>query len=800
MSDLDFTLRKLARHRSSTLVAVADLAIGVAAVTVVFALVRTILIAPLQYPESDRLLRLRVQNQEGTSPHVAALDFVDWCASATSFSGLAAYDWKSYVVGDGGDAEQLLGARVTPGFFATLGIDPAHGRAFAASDGAAGTAPVAVLSHGLWQRRYGGAEELLGRTVDLDGTAVTVIGVAPAGLDFPQEPDLWTPLVLGTGARSRSGGSLNVVGRLRQSVSLSEAQGEMDVIANRLATAHPETNTGRGVVLQPLKDDIVEGARSPLLILLAAVVLVLGIAGFNLGSLTLARTARRRVELGVRQAMGAGRLRLFALVMLEDLLIGLAGAAIGLGLAVPALRVVLSRYASHIPRASEVSVDGLVCGVAIVAAVGCALLCGLAPALRATGAPVADALSAAGRSPGAAATSRRALRLVILVEVALALVVSAAAVLLGRSFGAVLAVDPGFEPEHTLTALLDLPPSRYPSGAEQVSFATALQTRLEALPGVESAATIHPMPLSWSTFSAGVTPEGERYATAAERPRTGIRLASPGAIETLRIPVVCGRPIELSDGDDATLVALVNRSFADRYFGSSSAALGKRLSFAAEPYAADDGWLTIVGVVADVHHRGLDQGSGMEVYLSALQAPYHAMSLIVRTDGDPLAAATAVRAAVRELDARLPLIDLQTGESLLDRSLGRRRFAAGLLAAFCAIALCLAAFGVFGVIGLTVTERAHELGIRAALGASPGELVRMVLAAAMTPAALGAALGLGGALAAGRVLQSQLFAIGPHDPWSLALAVLTVLIAACLAALGPALRAARRDPMQVLRP
>jgi len=580
---------------------------------------------------------------------------------------------------------------------------------------------------------------------------------------------------------------------------LSQAQEEMDVIAARLAATDPDTNTGRGVLLQSLKDDVVGDTRNALLILLAAVVLVLAIAATNLGSLTLARSARRRVEIGVRQALGTSRGRLLGLLMLEDLLIGLAGAAVGLGLAVLALRVVISRFAEFIPRTSEVGFDWVVFVFAIAAAVGCALACGAVPALRATATPAADALSAAGRNPGAGVTGRRALRLVILVEVALGLVVSAAAVLLGRSFGAVVNVDPGFEPDHLLTALVDLPSSRYPDDSEQVAFGAALRTSLAALPGVESAATIHPMPLSWSTFTTGVTPDGEHYATPAERPEVGVRFASPGAIETLRVPVLGGRSFAPQDDDSGTLVALVNRSFAERFFGASGAALGRRLSFASEPYADASSWLTIVGVVADVHHRGLDREGGLEVYLNSQQAPYRAMSLVVRTTGDPRAAASMVRAAVSEVDPDLPLIDLQTGDNLLARSLGRRRFATSLLATFCGAALCLAAFGVFGVISVMVTERAHELGIRTALGAAPAKLLRAVLLAAMTPAALGAALGLAGTLAIGSLLRRELFGIGPHDPVSLALAVLVVLAAACLAALGPALRAARSDPMQVLR-
>jgi putative ABC transport system permease protein len=796
--DLWRTTARIMRRPGFALIAVANLAFGIAAVTTVFTLVHTVLLKPLPYPESDELVRLYTRTGEQSSPNASLSDLLRWQEASTSFDSLAGYHWDTLTVTGEAGADQLLGARVTADFFTTLGIRPASGRGFRPGEDQAGAAPVVVLSHGLWQRRFGADSAVIGQMITLNQAGHTVVGVAPAGMDFPQNPDLWLPMAIDVARVGQYPEAICVIGRLDSSVSLSAGQQEMDAIAASLAVELPDTHTGRGVELQLLKADIIEDTGGVLLVLLGAVVLVLCISGSNMGSLLLARAAGRRGELGVRQAMGAGRSHLLRLLLSESLVLGLAGGGAGLSLSLLAVQTIAKRYADLIPRASELSVDWIVLAFAVVVSVTSGLVFGALPALRASRTPAAACLAEAGRDGRGAGGGHRARQAVVLVEVALAVVVSTGAILLGRSFLNLVTLDPGFDPENVLTALVDLPPSRYPGPVEQQAFAEALTGGLQALPGVESAATIHPMPLSWSRFGARVTVEGTSFPTPAERPSIQIRFAGPGAFSTLRIPLLAGRYLGEEDHQDATPVAVVNRAFAEKLL-TGREPLGQRLSLSADPYSADESWLTVVGVVADVRHRSLETEGGPQLYISTLQAPFRAMSLVLRTEGDPAQAIAGVKAVVRELDANLPLIDLQTGQGLVDRTLGQRRFAANLFLVFAGIALMLAAFGVLGVLSLMVAERRREVGIRMALGATPGGMLRQLLIEGMAPVILGASVGLAAAVAAGGLLSSQLFGIQATDPWSLLLAATVALLAAGPASLIPALRAARSEPVEALK-
>jgi predicted permease len=796
--DLWRTMARIIRRPGFALIAVTNLALGIAAVTTVFTLVHSVLLKPLPYPDSDDLVRLYTRTGEQSSPNASLSDLLRWQEASTSFDSLAGYHWDTLTVTGEDGADQLLGARVTADFFTTLGIEPASGRGFRPGEDRAGAAPVVVLSNGLWQRRFGADPAVVGETITLNQAGYTVVGVAPAGMDFPQKPDLWLPMVIDEARSGQYPEAICVIGRLDPAVSLSTGQQEMDAIAAHLAAELPQTHTGRGVELQLLKADIIEDTGAVLLVLLGAVVLVLCISGANMGSLLLARAAGRRGELGVRQAMGAGRGHLLRLLLSESLVLGLAGGGAGLGLSVLAVQAIAKRYADLIPRASELGVDWVVLGFAVVISMASGLVFGALPALRASRTPAASCLADAGRDGRGTGGGHRVRQAVVLVEVALAVVVSTGAILLGRSFLNLVALDPGFDPQNVLTALVDLPPSRYPGPVEQQAFADTLTENLQALPGVESAATIHPMPLSWSRFGARVTVEGSSFPTPAERPSIQLRFAGPGAFSTLRIPLLEGRYLGEEDHQDAPPVAVVNLTFADRLLAGREP-LGQRLSFSADPYGAEERWLTVVGVVADVRHRSLEAEGGPQVYLSTLQAPFRAMSLVVRTDGDPAQAIAGVKAVVRELDAKLPLIDLQTGQGLVDRTLGQRRFAINLFLVFAGIALMLAAFGVLGVLSLMVAERRREVGIRMALGATPGGLLRQLLTEGMAPVLLGVSLGLAAAVAGGGVLSSQLFGIQATDPWSLLLAATVTLLVAGPASLLPAIRAARSEPVQALR-
>ncbi|MGD2116609.1 MAG: ABC transporter permease, partial [Acidobacteriota bacterium] len=675
------------------------------------------------------------------------------------------------------------------------------GRGFEAEEDRPGAEKVVVLSHGLWRRRFGGAEDVLGRRITLDGEPRTVVGVMPEGFSSPRrETDAWVPLALEITEDLRGAHFVGVMGRLADGVTLEEARSEMDTIAARLEEEHPDTNTGWGVLVLPMREVMVEDVRPALLVLMATVGIVLLIACANVANLLLARMAAREREVAVRSALGAGRWRLLRQLMTESLLLGLGGGALGLALGVWGTKALVALNADDIPRASAVGVDGTVLGFTLGVALATGLVFGLVPALQASRADLQGSLKEGGRGEsggGSARTAHRARTVLILAEVAAAVVLLVGAGLLLRSLVGLQGISPGFEPAGVMTVQVSLPDSKYPDENDRAAFYRALTERVAALPGVEAAGAGFPLPLGGSNFILDFAVEGRPAPEPNQSPSSHMRFVTPGYLRSLGIPLLRGRPLTAADREDAPRVAVINRTMARRWWPDGDP-IGERITFD-DPTDPEAEWVEIVGIVGDVRHTSLAQEPDAETYLSAYQTPRPTAVVTARTAGEPRLLAGALQEAVRQIDPDLPVYRVRTLEEVVAGSLADQRFNATLLGLFALLALVLASVGVYGVISYSVTRRTHEMGLRMALGAERREVRRMVVLQGMRVVGLGVVLGLGGALAAARFLEGLLFGVGTTDPVTLVTVPAVLLLVALLATVLPAVRATRVDPVVALR-
>jgi putative ABC transport system permease protein len=803
--DLRHGVRALRKSPGFAAVAVLTLAIGIGVNTAIFSVADTVLLRPLPYAGANKIVALWEKR-----PHenifrggVSALDFLDWRGMAKSFSQVALCDSRQYTLDtlDGaGNPERVPGERVTAGFFEALGVRPRLGRTFTPSEEQAGAHRVAVISSGMWQRRFAGDPDVLGRSIAVNSEPFSIVGVLPPEVRTPFETrrDLFIPLVLSADNRRFRGiHQFNSLARLKPGVTPVEAQSEMDLISSQLERQHPDTNAGHAASVVALREEISGKLRRPLLVLVGAVFLVVLIACANVANLSLARAASRSTEMAVRAALGASRSRLVRQSLAESAILALCGSAIGIGLGswgLEALRTVFFQSSEFFSRTGldTVRIDGRALLFTLVAAALSTLFFGASPALA--GARV-NLSGARGSSSAGLHRFRSAL---IVGEVALSLMLLTGAGLLAKSFVHLMNVNPGFQPERLLTAGISLPRATYRNTEQATAFYGTLLDRTGNLPGVRSAALTDVLPLSGDDNRSGVRIEG-REPRSGENFRMNPRMVSVGYLQTMGIPLIEGRAFSAVDFASRRPVAVVSETAAHRYWPEGSP-LGRRFAFTTERAPS----IEVVGVAAAVHNRGLDQEATPDVYLPYPNNPFAdlpptEMRLVLRTGRSEITLPSAVRTTVSSIDPSLAVSAIRSMESYVGDSVSPRRFNLTLLAGFASIALSLAAAGLYSLMAYLVSQRTREIGIRMALGARPGDVLRLMVGKGLLLAGAGVVIGMAASLAMARVMGTLLYGVEPRDPAVFAVAPAVLLAVAALASFVPARRASRVDPVIALR-
>jgi putative ABC transport system permease protein len=802
--DLRLAVRLLLKRPGFTVAAVATLGLGIGANTTIFSMVYGVLLKPLPYAEPDRLVGVfradsTVPSSLGPTANLANLfavpvpTFWDWSELSPVFDHAGAYAPSGFTLTGGDRPERVFGTAATSGVFAALGIPPLLGRPILPEDDAIGAPGKVVLSHGLWQRRFGGEATILGQDVMLNGMAYTIVGVMPRGFQFPGAGvQLWATLDNGRKASTgRKGGFLQVVARLELGIALEQAQREMDLVALRIGEAHPDER-GRGVRLAPLKELTVAATQPRLLLLLGAVGLVLLIACANIANLLLVRAAERRRELGVRQALGAGRSRLVAQLLTESTVLSLMGGAVGYLFALATVGPFTAMIPGGLARAGEIGVDLRALAFAGILAVSTGLLIGVLPALRSARIPIADVLQESSRGSFGGRRQSRTQTALVVSEIALAFILLTGAGLFIKSFVRLTAVDPGFVTKDILTMGVVLSGEYRSSGDAVHGFFAELTERLEAVPGVQVVAGASQPPLvgGWSAPPTSVETASGIIADAIHSSSV-----TPSYFAVMGIPLIAGRALASSDRDGTVPVAVVNQAMVRRYWPNEDP-LGHRVRL---DYPDNPGWFTVVGVVGDIRYR-LQSPPFPEFYLPQAQWPEWYQTMLLKTAADPAVVAAAAREALWAVDPNVPtrvnVLDDQISRS---RSVAAPRFSTLLLVCLAGVAALLAVVGVYGVLAYTVAQRVHEIGIRMALGAGKQNLLRHVMRRGVLLAGMGLAVGLVISLVAVRVVESLLFEISPTDPPTLALVALLVTAAALAASYMPARRATKVDPVEALR-
>ncbi|MGH9795852.1 MAG: ABC transporter permease [Candidatus Acidiferrales bacterium] len=796
LQDLHYGLRMIRKNPGFALLAVLTLALGIGANTAIFTVVNAVLLRPLPYSDPDRLVYIQENNlKKGwDSFSVAPPNFVDWRAQSRSFEKMAAIDSVSFNYTGGKSPERLRGLLATEDFFPLMDVQPQLGRWFTPEEHQPGKNKVVLLTQRGWQRLFHQRDDVLGRMMMLNGEACTVVGVLPEEFRMGFQRDLWAPLVFNADQlASRGSHFLNAMGRLKPGVSVEQAQQELSGIAARLAEQYPDSNRDWGVVVTSMYEIVVGEVRLALLVLMGAVGLVLLIACANVANMLLARASVRAREIAVRAAIGASRGRLVRQLLTESLLLAIIGGGIGLLLAMWGTEALVGSLSGVLPRASEVRVDGWVASFAVLATLLTGLLFGMAPAWMVSRSNLQDTLKEG--SAGGSAERRGWLRSTLVVtEVALAVVLVVASGLLLQSFARLQAVPPGFRTDHALTFTAILPRPKYAAPAQQAVFFQQTLERVKALPGVESATLTSTVPVSGNDELYGLTVEG-RPTGDGDLPSPLYYLISPDYFRTMEISLLAGRAFTEHDTDGAPPVVVINRAFAERIFPGENP-IGQRIRLGRNSSIVRE----IIGVVADTKHYWLgERNSLLQVYEPFAQMPARGMEFVLRTSVEPTSLAAAVRREVQAVDPDQPITSLQTLEQMLAQSVAQPRFRTLLLGLFGGLALLLASVGVYGVMAYSVARRTQEIGIRMALGAQRGDVLRMVLRGGFALAAVGVLIGLAGAFAATRLLEGLLFGVQPSDLQTYAITAAILVVVALLACAIPALRASRVDPMMALR-
>jgi len=807
LQDLRYAIRMLVKSPGFAAVAVVTLALGISASTALFTVVNGVLLNPLPYPHSGQLVAVYATTSGVDRAPSTYLNFLDWQRQTKTFSSLAMYRGQDYNVTGSGEAERLSGYMISSDFFSTLGVNPTIGRMFRADDDQPGAAPVVVLSGGLWKRKFGSSPDVVGKSLILNGTGYTVVGVIPSGFTFyGQDRDVYTPIGQWRDPSFRDrriSVSARVIGRMKPGMTLAQAQADMDVIARNLATAYPVANQQTGITLVSMKQDIVGNVQPFLLVLLAAVGFLLLIACANVANLLLARSLGRSREFAVRTALGASQARVIRQLLTESMLLAGLGGTLGLLLAYYGTRTVLNTLPGTLPRAGDISLDGRVLLFTAVVSLLAAIIFGLAPALKTSHINVLEVLKETGR--GMSGARHHLQRIFVAGEVALAMVLLIGAGLMLRSLAALWRVNPGYNPSHAITFSVSMPSGPTTTSAETRARLRQFDDKMLSVPGVEAVSvTLGSRPMIHDSSLPFWIEGRPKPANDNEMPQAMFYLAEGGFQQAMGIILKRGRFISAQDNENAPVVIDIDDVFARTYFPREDP-IGKHVHL--EQFNTD---AEIVGVVGHVKQWGPagDAVSAIEAqfFYPFMQTPEKLMpmtaggaAVVLRTQGDPAAIMGAVRRAVAELDPREVIYGVQTMESVLAGSLAPRRLSMLLLSAFAGLALVLCCIGIYGVISHLVGQRTHEIGVRMALGAQPRDVMRLVLGQGLRMAFLGLVIGMAAALALTRLMASQLFGVSSHDPLTFATVGVLLTVIALLACYVPARRAIRVDPLVALK-
>ena len=816
LNDIRYGLRQLIKHPAFTIIAILTLALGIGANTAIFSVVNAVLLKPLPFPEPDQLIAVGMtdtrQKGETNLNSLSYPDFFDFRDQNRTLASSAIYRDLSFALTSEEGATSVHGVKVSAEFFDVLGIKPKMGRAFVRDDeqggGGAGGFKV-IISDEFWKKHFGGDPNVIGHTITLDRRPHTVIGVMPAGFQFPiqnDETDFYVTIAADAAnpdgskpqTQNRGSHSLQAVARLKPSATLAQANSDLSTIADALAKQYPESNTHFGVLAKPLREDMIGDVRTALYILFGAVVCVLLIANANVANLLLARASARGKEIALRAAMGASRGRIIRQLLTESVLLSGLGGGFGLLLAQWGTEALVKTVPQNIPRISNIQLDASVLVFTLLVSLVTGVVFGLVPAWQASHVDLNSSLKAGTRTGGGGENKGRIRNALIMAEVALALVLLISAGLLIQSFARLGRVQPGVRTERLLTARVALPDVAYPKNENIIAFVDQFLPRVRAIPGVESASTIVPLPLTGSNMVTSFDIE-ESPLPEGQRPGAPVRIIATDYFKTMGIPVRQGRIFDERDRFESAPVVIVNERFAQKYFPGQNV-VGKRIK---PGFSADDSgekMREIVGLVGNVKHLSLKNEDSPEMYLPETQIPFNIMSIVIRTSvSNPSAITNSLRKELAAMDATIPLTSVLVFDEYISRSLARPRFNTLLLSIFAGTALVLTAIGIYGVLAYSVAQRTSEIGIRIALGAGKSSIFRLIVGQAMTLVGISLVLGLAGAFAATRLLNSLLFGVGASDPGTFAGIVLLVSVVAFVAAWLPARRATRVDPIIALR-
>jgi putative ABC transport system permease protein len=809
LQDIRHAWRGLAHSRGFSVMAIGTLALGIAAATAIFSVVDAVLLKPLPFRDPGRLVGLHERFQGRIADTMSAHEVIAWRDQNTTFEAIALYTKAAFNLTGSGEPRIVRALVVSANYFDVLGASARVGRGFVAGEDRSGANRIAVLSERLWHERFGGSASALSGTIVLDNVDYRVVGVMAAAENL--DPDVWVPMDAPLEARRMGRHGIFAVGRLKADVSTPRAELDLDVVAKRLERDLPFFNIGHGVHVAPLYQDLVGDTRRPLLVLAGCVGFVLLIAGANVAHLLLTRAAVRQKEVAIRAALGASRARLVRFFLLDSLILGLVGGAVGVLLATWIVDLIPAITAVGIPRLAEASIDSRVLAACLAISVVTAALCGIIPAIRGSSIALTEGLGDGSR--GSSAGPARISSGLALSEVALALVLLVGSALMIQSFLRLSRVNPGFNPEHVLAVPITLPGARYARFDQRLNMFEDLNARLAALPGVRAAGAVTPLPLSMGENRIVFSIEGRPRQPPGEEPRASLREVAGDYFRVMEIPLRNGRlftpadrryavplirwfeqqpqPPGFDDPQPAP-VAVINEALARRFFPDEDP-IGRRIHLLFSPA------ITIVGIVGNVRHGGLAADPPPEIYLTHTQEPQSQFTVVVRTSGDPVAIAGAIRAQIRAMDKDLPLEGMQRMDEILSASLGRPRFDTVLLASFSGVALVLALIGIYGVTSYAVGQRTREFGIRAALGASRGDVLALVLGQSLRITAGGVLLGLVGAYALTGLLSRLLFGIEPTDPLTFGAVAIVMGGVSLLASYLPARAATTVDPLRALK-